>query len=81
MSKNTFIFIIIIFLSLTKSSKYENDYIIESITYNEHRTSVSANIKYNKSPSEFSLAEYDLEKPRLKASIRLINVIKYFNLL
>jgi alpha-glucosidase (family GH31 glycosyl hydrolase) len=72
MSKNTFIFIIILFLSLTKSSKYENDYIIESITYNEHRTSVSVNIKYNKSPSEFSLAEYDLEKPRLKASIRLI---------
>ena len=72
MSKNTFIFIIISFLSLTKSSKYENDYIIESITYNEHRTSVSVNIKYNKSPSEFSLAEYDLEKPRLKASIRLI---------
>ena len=72
MSKNTFIFIIIIFLSLTKSSKYENDYIIESITYNEHRTSVSVNIKYNKIPSEFSLAEYDLEKPRLKASIRLI---------
>ena len=72
MSKNIFIFIIIIFLSLTKSSKYENDYIIESITYNEHRTSVSVNIKYNKSPSEFSLAEYDLEKPRLKASIRLI---------
>ena len=72
MSKNTFIFIIILFLSLTKSSKYENDYIIESITYNEHRTSVSVNIKYNKIPSEFSLAEYDLEKPRLKASIRLI---------
>ena len=72
MSKNTFIFIIILFLSLTKSSKYENDYIIESITYNERRTSVSVNIKYNKSPSEFSLAEYDLEKPRLKASIRLI---------
>ena len=72
MSKNTFIFIIILFLSLTKSSKYENDYIIESIIYNEHRTSVSVNIKYNKSPSEFSLAEYDLEKPRLKASIRLI---------
>jgi len=72
MSKNTFIFIIILFLSLTKSSKYENDYIIESITYNEHRTSVSVNIKYNKSPSEFSLAEYDLEKPRLKANIRLI---------
>ena len=72
MSKNTFIFIIILFLSLTKSSKNENDYIIESITYNEHRTSVSVNIKYNKSPSEFSLAEYDLEKPRLKTSIRLI---------
>ena len=72
MSKNTFIFIIILFLSLTKSSKYENDYIIESITYNEHRTSVSVNIKYNKSLSEFSLAEYDLEKPRLKASIKLI---------
>ena len=72
MSKNTFIFIIILFLSLTKSSKYENDYIIESITYNERRTSVSVNIKYNKSPSEFSLAEYDLEKPRLKASIKLI---------
>ena len=72
MSKNTFIFIIILFLSLTKSSKYENDYIIESITYNERRTSVSVNIKYNKIPSEFSLAEYDLEKPRLKASIRLI---------
>ena len=72
MSKNTFIFIIILFLSLTKSSKYENDYIIESITYNEHRTSVSVNIKYNKIPSEFSLAEYDLEKPRLKTSIRLI---------
>ena len=72
MSKNTFIFIIILFLSLTKSSKYENDYIIESITYNEHRTSVSVNIKYNKSPSEFSLVEYDLEKPRLKASIKLI---------
>ena len=72
MSKNTFIFIIILFLSLTKSSKYENDYIIESIIYNEHRTSVSVNIKYNKSPSEFSLAEYDLEKPRLKASIKLI---------
>ena len=72
MSKNTFIFIIILFLSLTKSSKYENDYIIESITYNEHRTSVSVNIKYNKIPSEFSLAEYDLEKPRLKASIKLI---------
>ena len=72
MSKNTFIFIIILFLSLTKSSKYENDYIIESISYNEHRTSVSVNIKYNKSLSEFSLAEYDLEKPRLKASIKLI---------
>ena len=72
MSKNTFIFIIILFLSLTKSSKYENDYIIESITYNEHRTSVSVNIKYNKSPSEFSLVEYDLEKPRLKVSIKLI---------
>ena len=72
MSKNTFIFIIILFLSLTKSSKYENDYIIESITYNEHRTSVSVNIKYNKSLSEFSLAEYDLEKLRLKASIKLI---------
>ena len=73
MSKNTFIFIIILILSLTKCSKYENDYIIESITYNEHRTSVSVNIKYNKSPSEFSLAEYDLEKPRLKASIKLID--------
>ena len=65
-------FIFIIFLSLTKCSKYENDYIIESIKYNERRTSVSVNIKYNKIPSEFSLADYDLEKPRLKASIKLI---------
>ena len=63
---------LIIFLSFTKCSKLENDYIIESITYKDHRTSVTVNIKYNKNPSKFSLADYDLEKPRLKATIKLI---------
>ena len=71
----------IIILSITKSSKYENDYIIESINYNKERTSVLVNINYNKDPSKFSILDYELEKPRTKASINLIkNLIFEFHL-
>ena len=35
-------------LSIINCSKYENDYIIESVTYNKEKTSVLVNIKYNK---------------------------------
>ena len=71
----------IIILSITKSSKYENDYIIESINYNKERTSVLVNINYNKDPSKFSILDYELEKPRTRASINLIkNLIFEFHL-
>ena len=63
---------LIIITSSINCSKYENDYIIESITYNKYRTLVSVKIKYNKNPSKFNLLDYDLEKPRIKASIKLI---------
>ena len=66
---------LIILISIIKCSKYENDYIIESITYNEKRTSVSVNIKYNKDPSSFSILSYELEKPRVKATVKLIEYL------
>ena len=47
--------LLLIIFSLAKSSKFENDYIIENIEYNQRRTKVSVNIKYNKDPSEFSI--------------------------
>ena len=65
------IFLIIAF-SFTKCSKFENEYIVESITYNNERTSVSVNIKYNSNPSDFSILNYELENPRTKASVKIV---------
>ena len=65
------IFLIIAF-SFTKCSKSENEYIVESITYNNERTSVSVNIKYNSNPSDFSILNYELENPRTKASVKIV---------
>ena len=68
-------------LSYINTSKFENDYIIESIQYNQKRTSVSVNIKYNKNPAEFSILNYELENPRVDASIKLIqNLIFEFEI-
>ena len=68
-------------LSIINCSKYENDYIIKSVTYNKEKTSVLVNIKYNKDPSQFSILDYDLEKPRTKATIKLIqNLIFEFHI-
>ena len=61
--------------SFTICSKFENDYIVESITYNNVRTSVSVNIKYNSNPSDFSILNYELEKPRTKASVKVIEFL------
>ena len=73
--------LLLIIFSLAKSSKFENDYIIENIEYNQRRTKVSVNIKYNKDPSEFSILNYDLENPREKASVKLIqNLIFEFEI-
>ena len=68
------IWLIIIF-SFIKCSKFENDYIIESITYNDERTSVSVNIKYNKNSSHFSILDYELEKPRTKATVKVVEFL------
>ena len=65
------IFLIIAF-SFTNCSKFENEYIVESITYNNGRTSVSVNIKYNSNPSDFSILNYELENPRTKASVKIV---------
>ena len=76
--KNHYLFLyLIIYLLITIfhfsfSSKTENDYIIESIQYNNDKTSVLVYIKYNKDPSKFSILDYELEKPRTKATITLI---------
>ena len=73
------IFLIIAF-SFTKCSKFENEYIVESITYNNERTSVSVNIKYNSNPSDFSILNYELENPRTKASVKIVeSLIFEFN--
>ena len=73
--------ILLILFSLINTSKFENDYIIESIEYNQKRTSVSVNIKYNKNPAEFSILNYELENPRVDASIKLIqNLIFEFEI-
>ena len=73
--------LILSFFSFINSSKYENDYIIESISYNNERTSVSVNIKYNKDPLQFSILDYELEKPREKASVKIIqNLIFEFHI-
>ena len=69
--------LLIVILPFAKNSKYENDYIIEDITYNNQRTSVKVNIKYNKDPSTFSILDYELEKPRVKASIKLIEYLVF----
>ena len=71
-----------ILLSYIHTSKLENDYITESITYNKESTSVKVNIKYNKEPSKFSILDYNIEKPRVNAPIKLIrNLIFEFSLL
>ena len=71
---NTIYFYFIIFLIFQNSysSKTENDYIIENIRYNNDRTSIYVNIKYNKDASQFSILNYEVEKPRAKATIKLI---------
>ena len=74
--ENVFHFFSLIFLiiafSFTNCSKFENEYIVESITYNNERTSVSVNIKYKSNPSNFSILNYELEKPRTKASVKIV---------
>ena len=45
--------------------------IIESIKYNNDKTSTYVNIKYNKDVSQFSILNYELDKPRPKATIKL----------
>ena len=57
---------------LSYCSKTENDYTIESIQYNDAKTSASVYIKYNKNPSIFSIKDYELEKPRERATVKLI---------
>ena len=70
-----------ILLSYIHTSKLENDYITESITYNKESTSVKVNIKYNKEPSKFSILDYNIEKPRVNAPIKLIrNLIFEFSI-
>ena len=46
--------------------------IIESIKYNNDKTSTYVNIKYNKDVSQFSILNYELVNPRPKATIKLI---------
>ena len=67
-----FFFIIILIFQISFSSKTENDYIVESIKYNNDKTSAYVNIKYNKDVSQFSILNYELDKPRPKATIKLI---------
>ena len=58
-------------------SKIENDYIIENILYNKYKTSVYVDIKYNKDPTNFSILDYELEKPREQATIKLIESLAF----
>ena len=79
----SYLFLTIIFLifHISSSSKIQNDYIIESIQYNNERTSANVDIKYNKPISQFSILDYDLEKPREKATIKLIEHLSFeFNI-
>ena len=69
--------LILVLFSFSFSSKIENDYIIENIQYNIHKTSIYVNIKYNKDPSKFSILDYELEKPRIKATINLIESLAF----
>ena len=70
-------FILFIIFSFVNSSNRENDYITEKIQYNFHKTSAYVNIKYNKDPSKFSILDYTLEKPRLNAKIKLIELLTF----
>ena len=75
--KNYFNIYIIIYLLLALfyfsfSSKTENDYVIQNIIYNNLKTKAAVEIKYNKEPSSFSILDYELEKPRAQATIKLI---------
>ena len=70
-------FILFIIFSFANSSNRENDYITEKIQYNFHKTSAYVNIKYNKDPSKFSILDYTLEKPRLNAKIKLIELLTF----
>ena len=58
-------------------SKIENDYIIENILYNKYKTSVYVDIKYNKDPTKFSILDYELEKPREQATIKIIESLAF----
>ena len=71
---NPFLIILLFFtiFPFSYSSKTENDYIIESIEYNNAKTIAYVNIKYNENPLSFSILDYELEKPRVKATIKLI---------
>ena len=71
---NPFLIILLFFtiFPFSYSSKTENDYIIESIEYNNAKTIAYINIKYNENPLSFSILDYELEKPRVKATIKLI---------
>ena len=71
------IYIISIILHLSLSSKIENDYIIDKIQYNDNKTSVFVDIKYSKDSSKFSILDYDLENPRTKATIKLIESLTF----
>ena len=82
MPKNTdtpYLFLLIIFLifHFSYTSKIQNDYIIESIQYNNEKTSATAIIKYNKPVSQFSILDYELEKPRTEATIKLIEYLSF----
>ena len=86
MAKNmntSYLFLTIIFLifHICYSSKTQNDYIIESIQYNNEKTSANVIIKYNKPVSQFSILDYELEKPRIEATIKLIEYLSFeFNI-
>ena len=75
----SYLFLIIIFLifHFSYTSKIQNDYIIESIQYNNEKTSATAIIKYNKPVSQFSILDYELEKPRTEATIKLIEYLSF----
>ena len=66
------LYLLIIIFHFSFSSRTENDYIIEKIQYNNDKTSAYVNIKYGKDSSKFSILDYELEKPRTRATIKLI---------
>ena len=70
-----YIFIILFYFSF--SSKTENDYVVQNIFYNSLKTKATVEIKYNKEPSLFSILDYELEKPRATATIKLITTLVF----